>query len=76
MIYQRLKDGEAAIAVVGLGYVGLPVAMAFAKKFRVIGFDINRRRVEELRRGVDRTGEVSSEEFCAFFCRGGADSCG
>ena len=63
LMYQRLKDGEAAIAVVGLGYVGLPVALAFAKKFRVIGFDIDRQRVEELRRGVDRTGEVMPEEF-------------
>ncbi len=48
-----------SIAVVGLGYVGLPLAVAFGKKAPVIGFDISRRRIEELRRREDRTREVS-----------------
>lgn len=50
------------VAVIGLGYVGLPVALAFARKFPgAIGFDINVEKVKELRAGVDRTGEVSAE---------------
>jgi UDP-N-acetyl-D-galactosamine dehydrogenase len=51
------------IAVVGLGYVGLPLAVALARKFDVVGFDIDPRRVEELRSGTDRTNEVSAEEL-------------
>ena len=47
------------IAVIGLGYVGLPLAVAFSRKFDVIGFDVNKNRVEELQRGVDRTNEIS-----------------
>ncbi|CAA6605029.1 Protein CapL [Rhodospirillaceae bacterium LM-1] len=46
------------IAVVGLGYVGLPLAVALARKFEVIGFDIDQRRIAELKQGHDRTGEV------------------
>lgn len=46
------------IAVIGLGYVGLPLAVAFAKYFSVVGYDINKKRVTELNAGVDRTGEV------------------
>jgi len=42
------------IAVIGLGYVGLPLAVEFAKKYEVIGFDINSKRVEELRKGIDK----------------------
>lgn len=46
------------IAVIGLGYVGLPLARLFATKYNVVGFDINRSRVEELRQGTDSTLEV------------------
>ena len=53
------------ISVVGLGYVGLPVAVAFGKRSRVIGFDIDAGRVEELRRHVDRTREVDPAELAA-----------
>jgi UDP-N-acetyl-D-galactosamine dehydrogenase len=49
------------IAVIGLGYVGLPLARLFATKYPVVGFDINRHRVEELRNGVDSTLEVTTE---------------
>lgn len=49
------------IAVIGLGYVGLPVAVAFAKKQRVIAFDINQVRIAELKTNIDHTGEVASE---------------
>ena len=52
-----------SIAIVGLGYVGLPLAVAFAKKYSVIGFDINEQRVTELQNGVDNTLECSSQEI-------------
>ena len=55
------RQGESAVAVIGLGYVGLPLAVAFARHFKVIGFDLNDRRVRELASGLDRTGEVTSE---------------
>ncbi|NMM43479.1 nucleotide sugar dehydrogenase [Rhodospirillaceae bacterium KN72] len=51
------------VAVIGLGYVGLPLAVALARHFDVIGFDIDKTRVEELRRGHDRTGELSEGEL-------------
>ncbi|MGA9853573.1 MAG: nucleotide sugar dehydrogenase [Gammaproteobacteria bacterium] len=53
------------IAVIGLGYVGLPVAVAFGCKSRVIGFDINEQRLAELRAGHDRTGEVTGADLAA-----------
>ncbi|WP_447759730.1 Vi polysaccharide biosynthesis UDP-N-acetylglucosamine C-6 dehydrogenase TviB [Sphingopyxis panaciterrae] len=54
---------DAPIAVIGLGYVGLPLAIEFGKKRRVIGFDIDVQRIDELRGGSDRTLEASSEEL-------------
>ena len=51
------------IAVVGLGYVGLPIAVAFGKQAPVIGFDINKAKIDELRKGIDRTGEVSRRDL-------------
>ena len=59
------KDTPRCIGVVGLGYVGLPIAVAFGKVRPVVGFDINEEKVEELRRGIDRTGEVSSADLQA-----------
>ena len=56
---------EARIAVIGLGYVGLPLAVAFAHKYATVGFDINAARVEELRQGRDHTLEVSGDELKA-----------
>lgn len=58
-------DNERTIAVVGLGYVGLPVAVAFGKQKRTIGYDINKSRIQELSRGYDRTGEVTGDELMA-----------
>ncbi|MFM9061044.1 MAG: nucleotide sugar dehydrogenase, partial [Bacteroidota bacterium] len=52
---------QARIGIIGLGYVGLPLAVAFAEKYRVIGLDINASRVEELRKGIDSTLEVESK---------------
>lgn len=51
------------VAIVGLGYVGLPLAVCFAKRFEVVGFDINRSRIDELKAGHDRTKEISSERL-------------
>ena len=51
------------IAIIGLGYVGLPLAIEFAKKYDVIGFDINSTRIDELKKNHDRTNEISSEEL-------------
>ncbi len=51
------------IAVIGLGYVGLPVALAFAKKFHTIGFDINRAKVQALKQCIDSTGEIDQHEL-------------
>ena len=51
------------IGIIGLGYVGLPLAVAFAKKYKVIGFDINKERINELNKGYDRTFEVSEKEL-------------
>src|SRR5512143_247336 len=56
---------ERKVAIVGLGYVGLPIAVAFGKQHRVIGFDINTSKIEELREGFDRTGEVSTADLMA-----------
>ena len=54
---------NAKIALVGLGYVGLPIAVAFGKKQRVVGFDISTEKIEELKSGIDRTGEVSDSDL-------------
>lgn len=51
---------DSKIAIIGLGYVGLPLAVAFAKKFKVIGFDINQERIQELRKGIDHTLEIET----------------
>ena len=56
-------QNKRTIAVVGLGYVGLPVAVAFGKKYDVIGFDIRAERISELNDGIDSTGEVSAEDL-------------
>ncbi|MFN7279574.1 MAG: nucleotide sugar dehydrogenase [bacterium] len=62
-MYQDLLDKKAKLGVIGLGYVGLPIALEFAKRISVIGFDINPRRVEMMRNGQDPSKEVPSSEF-------------
>lgn len=57
-IYQGLISGTEKLALVGLGYVGMPIAVEFAKHIRVIGFDINENRVNEYKNGIDATNEV------------------
>lgn len=62
-IYNDLINGEAALAVIGLGYVGLPIALEFARKTKVIGFDINEERVEMMKNNIDPSNELDSSEF-------------
>ncbi len=57
-IYSDLISGKTKLALVGLGYVGMPIAVEFAKHIQVIGFDINEKRVNEYRNGIDSTNEV------------------
>ena len=57
--------GKTKIGIIGLGYVGLPLAVEFGKKIPTIGLDIKAERVEELRRGVDSTLEVTEAEIAA-----------
>lgn len=58
-----MKNSSPKIAVIGLGYVGLPLAVEFGKKYSTVGFDVNQKRLEELRGGIDRTKEVSAEDL-------------
>lgn len=62
-MFQDLVEKKKSICVVGLGYVGLPVALEMARKFKVIGFDINAERVELMRNGIDPSKELVKEEF-------------
>ena len=63
MIYQDLIDKNAKLAVIGLGYVGLPIALEFAKHIDVIGFDINAERIAQMKRGEDPSRELDSSYF-------------
>ena len=58
-----LQNNAIKIAVFGLGYVGLPLAIEFSKKFDVVGFDVNSHRINQLNNGVDSTGEISKSEI-------------
>lgn len=61
--FKDLVDGKKCICVVGLGYVGLPLAIKLSQYFKVIGLDLNKRRIEELKKGFDSTHEVSEDEL-------------
>ncbi len=60
-LYERLLAGEEKLSLVGLGYVGMPIAVAFARKVRVIGYDLNREKIALYRAGKDPTQEVGDE---------------
>lgn len=62
-MYKELIEGKTKLSVIGLGYVGLPIAMAFAKKIEVIGFDISDDRLESMKKGLDPNNEVPDEAF-------------
>ncbi len=60
-LYEELVAGSEKLSLIGLGYVGMPIAVAFAKKIKVIGFDLNARKIELYKSGVDPTHEVGDE---------------
>lgn len=60
-LYEKIVDGHEKISLVGLGYVGMPIAVAFSKKVKVIGFDINEKKIELYKNGIDPTNEVGNE---------------
>ncbi|WP_395549341.1 MULTISPECIES: nucleotide sugar dehydrogenase [unclassified Lacrimispora] len=60
-LYEKIVNGEEKVSVVGLGYVGLPIAVAFAKKVKVVGFDLNNAKIELYKKGFDPTNEVGSD---------------
>ncbi len=62
-IFEKLKSHKTKLAVVGLGYVGLPLAHAFSEKYEVVGFDINQDKIDLLKRGIDPTGEISDSNL-------------
>jgi UDP-N-acetyl-D-galactosamine dehydrogenase len=62
-LYKKIVNKEEKIAVVGLGYVGLPIAVAFAKKVDVIGFDLNKKKIDLYKSGIDPTNEVGNDEI-------------
>jgi UDP-N-acetyl-D-galactosamine dehydrogenase len=62
-MYNKIVKKEAKIAVIGLGYVGLPIALAFAKKTKVIGFDINEERVKMMQNKIDPSNELETKDF-------------
>ncbi len=60
-LYEKVVNGEEKISLVGLGYVGMPIAVAFAEKVKVIGFDLNKKKIELYKAGVDPTNEVGDD---------------
>lgn len=60
-LYERLVNKEEKLSLVGLGYVGMPIAVAFAKKIKVVGFDLNAKKIELYKNGIDPTHEVGDE---------------
>lgn len=60
-LYEKLVAGEEKLSLVGLGYVGMPIAVAFAKKIKVVGYDLNAKKIELYKQGIDPTREVGNE---------------
>lgn len=60
-LYEKLVSGEEKLSLVGLGYVGMPIAVAFARKINVVGFDLNEKKIELYKNGIDPTNEVGNE---------------
>ena len=60
-LYEKLVGGEEKLSLVGLGYVGMPIAVAFARKIKVVGFDLNEQKIDLYRNGTDPTNEVGDE---------------
>lgn len=64
-LYEKIVKGEEKISLVGLGYVGMPIAVAFSKKVKVVGFDLNAKKIELYKSGIDPTNEVGDEAIKA-----------
>lgn len=62
-MYKEIIEKKCSLAVIGLGYVGLPIALEFAKKINVIGFDINKKRLDMMQHGIDPSGELDKKDF-------------
>jgi len=62
-LYNALLEKHEKVAVIGLGYVGMPIAVAFAKKVNVIGYDLNTKKIDLYRAGIDPTNEVGDDEI-------------
>jgi UDP-N-acetyl-D-mannosaminuronate dehydrogenase len=60
-LYEKLLAGEEKLSLVGLGYVGMPIAVAYAKKIKVVGYDFNAQKVELYKKGIDPTREVGND---------------
>lgn len=60
-LYEKIVNGEEKLSLVGLGYVGMPIAVAFSKKVKVVGFDLNAKKIELYKSGVDPTNEVGDD---------------
>lgn len=60
-LYEKIVAGEEKVSLVGLGYVGMPIAIAFARKIKVVGFDLNEEKIKLYKSGVDPTNEVGNE---------------
>ncbi|MDE6748842.1 MAG: nucleotide sugar dehydrogenase [Lachnospiraceae bacterium] len=60
-LYEKLLSGEEKLSLVGLGYVGMPIAVAFARKIKVVGFDLNKQKIELYQKGIDPTKEVGND---------------
>jgi len=63
IMYDKLVKREAKLSLIGLGYVGLPIALEFAKKISVVGFDIRPDRIELMKKGIDPSNELEHEAF-------------
>ena len=64
-LYEKIVKGEEKISLVGLGYVGMPIAVAFSKKVKVVGFDLNAKKIELYKNGIDPTNEVGDDAIKA-----------
>ncbi|MFA6403658.1 MAG: nucleotide sugar dehydrogenase [Salinivirgaceae bacterium] len=62
-MFEKIKNKQEKISVIGLGYVGLPIALEFARKASVIGFDIKPERIELMKKGIDPSNEIETHEF-------------
>ena len=64
-LYERLVNRDEKLSLIGLGYVGMPIAVAFAKKIDVVGFDLNAKKIELYKNGIDPTNEVGNDAIKA-----------